>query len=95
MARPKLDPPRSTPTAEQITGVVRWFNDAKGYGFISPDSGSKDVFVHHTGIDGAGFKTLYENEKVAFSVVEGAKGPQAANVRVTEPSAEREEKRSA
>jgi CspA family cold shock protein len=62
------------------TGTVKWFNDAKGYGFIAPDEGGKDVFVHHTGIAGSGFKTLAEGAKVEFEVREGAKGPEASNV---------------
>ena len=66
------------------TGTVKWFNDAKGYGFISPDGGSKDVFVHHTGIAGGGFKTLAEGAKVEFEQVEGQKGPEARNVTVVQ-----------
>ncbi len=63
-------------------GTVKWFNDAKGYGFISQDSGD-DVFVHHTAITMDGFRTLKEGEKVEFDVVRGPKGLQAANVRRT------------
>jgi len=62
------------------TGTVKWFNDAKGYGFISPDSGGKDVFVHHTNISGSGFKTLAEGARVEFEPREGQKGPEATNV---------------
>jgi CspA family cold shock protein len=62
------------------TGTVKWFNDAKGYGFITPDDGSTDLFVHHSGIAGAGFKSLNEGAKVEFEAREGAKGPQADNV---------------
>ena len=62
------------------TGTVKWFNDSKGYGFISPDDGSKDVFVHHSGISGSGFKSLTEGAKVEFEVEDGPKGPQASNV---------------
>ena len=63
------------------TGVVKWFSDEKGYGFITPDGGGKDLFVHHTGIEGAGFKSLNEGDKVEFEATEGQKGPQATNVR--------------
>ena len=62
------------------TGTVKWFNDAKGYGFIAPEDGSKDLFVHHTNIAGDGFKTLVENAKVEYESREGQKGPEAINV---------------
>ena len=62
------------------TGTVKWFNDAKGYGFITPDEGSKDLFVHHCSITGDGFKSLAEGAKVQFEQREGAKGPEATNV---------------
>lgn len=62
------------------SGTVKWFNDTKGYGFIAPEDGSKDVFVHHSNIAGTGFKTLAEGAKVEFEVREGAKGPEAVNV---------------
>jgi len=61
-------------------GTVKWFNDSKGYGFISPDEGSKDLFVHHSSIAGDGFKSLTEGAKVSFEAREGAKGPEATNV---------------
>ena len=62
------------------TGTVKWFNDAKGYGFIAPDGGGKDVFVHHSGIVGQGFKTLAEGSRVEFETRAGQKGPEATNV---------------
>ena len=62
------------------TGTVKWFNDAKGYGFITLDDGSKDCFVHHSAIQGNGFKTLAEGDRVQFDVVQGQKGPAAENV---------------
>ena len=61
-------------------GMVKWFNDQKGYGFIRPDDGSADVFVHHTSIQGSGFKTLAENQAVEFEIMQSDKGPKAANV---------------
>ena len=64
------------------TGTVKWFNDAKGYGFITPEDGTKDLFVHHTNIVGEGFKTLAEGAKVEFESREGAKGPEAISVTV-------------
>jgi len=62
------------------TGTVKWFNDSKGFGFISQDDGGKDVFVHFSSISGDGFKTLAEGQKVTYEVQDGPKGPQAANV---------------
>jgi CspA family cold shock protein len=66
------------------TGTVKWFSDDKGYGFIQPDDGTKDVFVHHSGIDGAGFKSLAEGAKVEYEVEEGPKGPQARSVTIVQ-----------
>ena len=60
-------------------GKVKWFNDAKGYGFIEQEGG-RDIFVHYTAIDGEGFKSLTEGQKVEFEIIEGAKGPQATKV---------------
>jgi CspA family cold shock protein len=70
-------------SSPMATGTVKWFNDAKGYGFISPDEGDKDVFVHHSNIAGTGFKSLTEGAKVEFEVREGTKGPEATNVVTT------------
>jgi CspA family cold shock protein len=61
-------------------GTVKWFNDSKGYGFIAPDEGSKDLFVHHSSISGDGFKSLAEGARVEYEQREGAKGPEATNV---------------
>ncbi len=61
-------------------GTVKWFNGEKGYGFIEPDDGSEDVFVHYTGIAGSGFRSLEEGEKVTYEVTRGRKGMQAQNV---------------
>jgi len=62
------------------TGVVKWFNDSKGYGFITPDEGTKDLFVHFSNIAGDGFKTLAERQRVEYEAREGEKGPEAINV---------------
>jgi cold shock protein len=66
------------------TGTVKWFNDAKGYGFITPDGGGDDLFVHHTGIAGSGYKSLAEGAKVEFESTQGPKGLQATNVVLTQ-----------
>lgn len=62
------------------TGTVKWFDATKGFGFITPTEGGKDVFAHHTAIQGDGFKTLDENQAVTFDIVDGDKGPQASNI---------------
>jgi cold shock protein len=64
----------------RINGTVKWFNDSKGFGFITPDDGQKDCFVHHTAIQGSGFKSLAEGDQVEFEMVQGQKGPAAENV---------------
>jgi CspA family cold shock protein len=63
------------------TGIVKWFNDGKGFGFITPDSGGKDLFAHFSEIQGTGFKSLAENQRVEFEVKQGQKGLQASNIR--------------
>jgi len=62
------------------TGKVKWFNESKGYGFIEPEGGGRDVFVHYSAIQGEGYKTLSEGQAVEFEVTQGDKGPQASNV---------------
>jgi cold shock protein len=66
--------------SNMIKGQVKWFNESKGFGFITPEDGSKDVFVHFSAIQDGGFKTLAEGQKVTFSIENGAKGPSAVNV---------------
>jgi CspA family cold shock protein len=64
----------------KIKGTIKWFNESKGFGFITPDDGSKDVFVHFSAIQDEGFKTLAEGQRVEFEIQDGQKGPSAANV---------------
>jgi CspA family cold shock protein len=64
------------------TGTVKWFNDAKGFGFIAPETGGKDLFAHFKEIRGDGFKSLSEGQRVTYEVTQGQKGPQASNIRV-------------
>ena len=63
------------------TGIVKWFSDEKGYGFITPDDGSKDLFVHFSNIEGEGFKSLREDQRVEYEAQQGQKGPEATNVK--------------
>lgn len=66
------------------TGTVKWFNDAKGFGFISPENGGDDLFAHFSAIQSQGFKTLTEGQRVSFDVSAGPKGPQATNIRAAD-----------
>lgn len=66
--------------AQKLTGTVKWFNDAKGFGFITPDNGGEDLFAHFSSIQMNGFKTLKEGQKVSFEIAQGPKGKQALNI---------------
>ena len=83
-----MAPPRSQHTypvedkKRMATGTVKWFSDEKGFGFITPDDGGKDLFVHHSGINSDGFKSLAEGAKVSYDAEAGDKGPKAVNVSV-------------
>jgi len=66
------------------TGTVKWFNDAKGFGFVTPDEGGEDLFAHFSGINMPGFKTLQDGQRVSFDVIEGPKGKQAANIQAAD-----------
>jgi cold shock protein len=67
---------------DMSTGTVKWFNDAKGFGFITPDDGSKDLFVHFSSIQASGFKSLKESDKVQYDVEQSPKGPRAGNLKL-------------
>jgi CspA family cold shock protein len=70
----------------KIKGNVKWFNESKGFGFITPEDGSKDVFVHFSAIQSNGFKTLAEGQSVEFEITEGAKGPSLSLIHISEPT---------
>jgi CspA family cold shock protein len=81
---PKIIQPETATIKEgvsfMLTGKVKWFNESKGYGFIEPEGGGRDIFVHYSSIHGEGYKTLSEGQAVEFDIVQGEKGPQASNV---------------
>jgi CspA family cold shock protein len=79
--RKGIVPINSQEGTKMATGKVKWFNDAKGFGFITPDGGGEDLFAHFSAIQGSGFKTLKEGQAVSFDVTTGPKGKQAANIR--------------
>ena len=82
--------PSDSPQSTRVSGIVKWFNEAKGFGFITPDNGGRDLFCHYTTIQGSGFKTLVEGERVTFEIIDGSKGPAAESIRRGE-AIEREE----
>jgi len=79
----ELFPLFKTRSSHMATGTVKWFNDAKGFGFVTPDDGSEDLFAHFSAINMGGFKSLKEGQKVSFEVTQGAKGKQASNIQAT------------
>jgi CspA family cold shock protein len=79
--RTRAGPTKSRRTLHMAQGTVKWFNNEKGYGFIAQDSGEPDVFVHYSAITSEGYRSLDENQRVEFEIVQGQKGPQAENVR--------------
>ena len=78
--RPAVNQRNNQGEQQMATGTVKWFNDAKGYGFITPDDGGEDLFAHFSAINMSGFKTLKEGQKVSFEVTQGPKGKQASNI---------------